>query len=200
MPLWRSPRFRCDTNQARPIVRNTNETPAKAKPTTYQTPVIVLQAGPFPRPKVAAWGAGFDHKQSRGRVQCPLPRNPGVSLAAGPGVGLRRGYVLTLVAQGTDLAESLHGRHGGAAARTVGARDGLCTGWRRRKFPNAHQRTIGQADRRRRALGSAPIGSGNLFGATWGESAPNCAPCRASRLRGDSGTLYGAQRLCPMSS
>src|SRR5664280_333663 len=102
MPLWRSPRFRCDTNQAVPIVRNTNETPAKAKPTTYQTPVIVLQAGPYPRPKVAAWGAGFGHQQSRGRVQCPLPHDPGVSLAAGPGVGLRRGQVFTHVAHGAD--------------------------------------------------------------------------------------------------
>src|SRR6187397_674254 len=38
-PLCSSPRFRCETSHAAPIVRNTNDTPAKANPTTYQMPV-----------------------------------------------------------------------------------------------------------------------------------------------------------------
>ena len=56
-PLWRSPRLRCEMSQARPIVRKTNETPAKAKPTTYQTPVIVLQPARCPRCGVRGVGA-----------------------------------------------------------------------------------------------------------------------------------------------
>src|SRR6476661_8349536 len=38
-PLCSSPRFRWDTSHAAPIVTNTNETPAKAKPMMYQIPI-----------------------------------------------------------------------------------------------------------------------------------------------------------------
>src|SRR5688572_18073070 len=38
-PLCASPRFRCVSSHAAPIVRKTNDRPAKAKPTMYQIPV-----------------------------------------------------------------------------------------------------------------------------------------------------------------
>src|SRR2546426_12003935 len=38
-PLCSSPRLRWDTSHAAPMVTNTNETPAKAKPMMYQIPV-----------------------------------------------------------------------------------------------------------------------------------------------------------------
>src|ERR1035437_1679762 len=69
MPLWRSPRLRWEISQAMAITRNTKETPAKAKPTTYQMRVIVLQQALFPRWGVrgvgakvhsGGCGAGFD--------------------------------------------------------------------------------------------------------------------------------------------
>src|SRR3954470_338326 len=39
MPLWTSPRFRCDRSHARLNVRNVNPIAAMANPTTYQIPV-----------------------------------------------------------------------------------------------------------------------------------------------------------------
>src|SRR4051812_24724375 len=41
-PLCSSPRLRWEISHAIPIVRKTNETPAKANPTTYQMPVKLL--------------------------------------------------------------------------------------------------------------------------------------------------------------
>src|SRR5688572_27421649 len=64
-PLWWSPRFRCDSSHEAPIVRNTNETPANAKPSTYQTPVTtsscsvarrVVDDAPLVVPAVARGG------------------------------------------------------------------------------------------------------------------------------------------------
>src|SRR2546423_2700794 len=43
-PLWMSPRLRCEISHAAAIVRNTNETPATANPTTYSRPVKRVRA------------------------------------------------------------------------------------------------------------------------------------------------------------
>ncbi len=56
-PLCSSPRLRCEISHAMPIVRKTNETPAKANPTTYQMPV---NPTPFraTRPGWRRWSRG----------------------------------------------------------------------------------------------------------------------------------------------
>ena len=65
-PLWPSPRLRWESSQAAPIVRKTNEMPAKANPTTYQIPVTKSSAVDESRRR---WEGG-PRQRVRGVVNC----------------------------------------------------------------------------------------------------------------------------------
>src|SRR6478752_2275055 len=95
-PLCSSPRFRCETSHAAPIVRNTNDTPAKANPTTYQMPV---NRTPFER-------------RAKGRRR--LPEDPPLSAQTYPE---RASGPVGILAVGTGRAAD-----GGSVRRSVGER------------------------------------------------------------------------------
>src|SRR6185436_3757748 len=82
-PLCSSPRLRWEINQAAPIVRKTNETPAKANPTTYQIWVTRTPFGDATR-------GGRRLRDDPMQETCPHPdgtNRPLVNSISGSGLG-----------------------------------------------------------------------------------------------------------------
>src|SRR3954454_10760177 len=118
-PLWRSLLWRWPSSQAIRIVTKTNETPAKAKPRTYQSALVTLQETPSiavgrrggcldGRPQVEARAVDRAHLILRAREA--LASSLGETSGA-PGLASSRG--ITPLALGQAGSPSRH-RDGGA--------------------------------------------------------------------------------------
>src|SRR3954464_2040863 len=105
-PLCSSPRLRWEISHAIPIVRKTNETPAKANPTTYQMPVKLLPSerrvwrrrwpeDPCPRAQ--------PYPESDRLVPSPFYREKAADDVRGTGAEQRSGSVV--VRGGTSVGE-----------------------------------------------------------------------------------------------
>ena len=176
-PLCTSPRLRWEISHAAPIVRKTNDTPAKANPTTYQMPV---NRTPFraTRPGWRRWpedpcGA---RRHTRDRVGCPRRHSSSGSEAD------RR---CTTVAQ----------------ARPAERRS---SGWRRRTWGHVGERRAPSARAGSRATPrqvvpdrgescGAAVMSGNRYIAVfrWRSGAVRCASVRAGIARGGTRAAQG---------